>query len=83
MSWLYFYIMIIDVLAVLKVLIAQFFSILRNFETGRDSFEKHRTKSLDLQEIYEFDPRVFVVSPTVLKLQSFFKKWSDQYFWDC
>ena len=68
-------------LAVSKVLIAPFFSILRNFETGRDASEKQKTKSLDLQEIYEFDLRVFVVSPTVLKLQSFFKKnWSDQYF---
>ena len=61
------------VLAVSKVLITPFFSILRNLETGRDTSEKHITKSLDLQKIYKFDSRVFVVSPTVLKLQRFKK----------
>jgi len=52
----------------------QFFLNLRNFETERDTSEKHRIKSLDLQEIYQFDHSSFVVSRFVPQLPRFKKK---------
>jgi len=45
----------------------------RNFETERDTSEEHGIKSLDLQEIYQFDLPIFVVSRFVQKLPRFRK----------
>ena len=38
-----------------KELTAPIFLNLRNFETEGDTSEKHEMKSLDLQDIYQFD----------------------------
>jgi len=60
------------VLAVKKVLLrAPIFLHIRNFEMERYASEKHEIKSLELQEIYEFDFSFFVVSHFVLKLRKF------------
>jgi len=40
-------------------------------------------KSVDPQEIYEFDFSFFVVSRFVPKLRRFKKTWSAQYIFDC
>jgi len=61
----------IVVLAVKKVLRAPIFLHLHNFETERYMSEKHGIKSGDLQEIYEFNLRFFVVSRFVPKLRKF------------
>ena len=59
------------VLAVKKVLTAQTFVNLPNFETERDTSEKHEIKLLNLQEIYQFD-LIFFLSYLV-SFQSRFK----------
>jgi len=61
------------VLAVKKVLRALIFLHLLNFETERYTQEMHGIKSLNLQEIYEFDFSFFVLSRFVQKLQKFKK----------
>jgi len=63
-----------DVLAVSKVLTDPIFSNLLNFETERDTSEKHGTKSPNFfLEMYQFDLSYFVVYLSVLKLQRFVK----------
>jgi len=44
---------------------------LRNFETEGNTSEKHQVKSLDLQEIYQFDISFFVVSCFIPMLPRF------------
>jgi len=61
------------VLGVSKVLTAPFFSNPHNFETKRDTSEKHGIKLLHLQEIYPFDLSFSVVPRSVSKLQRFEK----------
>jgi len=63
----------VHVLAVKKVLTTPIFSNLLKFETERDKSQKNEMKFLDLQEIYQFDLRSFVVSRSVQKLPRFKK----------
>ena len=72
---------LLEALAVKKVLRAPIFLNFRSFETERYTSEKHGIKSLDLQEIYEFDLSFFIVSRFVRKLRKF--KTSAQYIFDC
>jgi len=61
------------VLAVKREITAPIFLNLQNFETERDRSEKHEIKSLDLQEISQFDLCFIVVSSFVAKLREFKK----------
>jgi len=54
-------------------LTAPIFSNSRNFETEGDTPEKHGIKSLDPEEIYQFDSSFLVVSPSVSYIQAFEK----------
>jgi len=65
---------------VLAVKTAPFCLNLRNFETERDTSDKHGIKSLDLQDLYQYDPCCFVVSRFVPKLRRLKKNRSGQYF---
>jgi len=56
-----------------KALTAPIFVNIRNFETQRDATKQHEIKSLDFQEIYQFDLSFFVVSLFVPKYRSLFK----------
>ena len=59
--------------AVSNVLTAPIFWNSRNFETERDTPEKHGIKSLGPSEIYQFGLSFLVVSPTISKLRGFEK----------
>ena len=68
------YLLVKNVLAAVKTgLRAPIFLNHRNFETERYTSERHKIKSLDLQDIYEFDSSFFVVTRFVTKLREFKK----------
>ena len=66
-----------------KCICAPIFLNLCNFETERYTSEKHEIKSLDFQEVYEFDLSLFVVSRFVPQLRKFKKNGRAQYIFDC
>ena len=53
---------------------------LRNFETDRDTSEKHEIKLLDLQEIYQFDRAFLSYLVSFQSYGGFKKNWSGQLF---
>jgi len=64
------------------VLRAPIFLNFRNFGTRRDTQEKHKIKSFDPQEIYEFDLCFFCRISLRSKVTEVSKNWSAQYIID-
>jgi len=72
----------ISVLVVSKVLIPPIFETFLTLKCGGDTPEKHRIKSLYLQEIYQHNFSFLSISFRS-KVTGVWNSWRDQYFWDC